>query len=249
MIATLIKNEMKKMLLKKSVIALWIFALLFSKILIHMDVPSGLYADAFYKIYGFLPVTILVVLFALAGSYSEELETGMQNLIATTKNKRKIVKAKAIAGGMSSILINLSVISMILLDAYKKAEMLGLSLPIKELWYFSSATRSMSVIQMIGLLFVTASMGFFFYAQLILFLSSKGKSSILPFILSGALVGIPYLLENFLPNKVQMLNPLWGTFSYQLIKHNASTLAFALHLSLLVIGSIILVACTKKGVK
>ena len=57
---TLVKSEIRKMLLKPSIIITWIVLLLFSKILIRPDTASEVWADVFNKIYGIVPLIGLI---------------------------------------------------------------------------------------------------------------------------------------------------------------------------------------------
>lgn len=218
----LIKAEIRKILFKKSVLIAWIASLLLGAVLIHNATVAEVYADAFYKSYGYTPMMGLVMFMLLSGSYTVEYNSNMNGLINTTMNgKKKLVIAKGIGAGIAASIINLSILLVIYLDAIRKANFKGLDIPLKELWYFKEVNSNLNVLEMMIMVSVTVIMGSFFFAQLCLYLSSISKSATIPFIFGGIIMGLPYILGNFLPEKIIVLTPLWGMISSQLIKYNS----------------------------
>ncbi|MCW7999748.1 hypothetical protein CFK35_17890, partial [Clostridium sp. cpc1] len=179
----LIKAEIRKILFKKSVLIAWIASLLLGAVLIHNATVAEVYADAFYKSYGYTPMMGLVMFMLLSGSYTVEYNSNMNGLINTTMNgKKKLVIAKGIGAGIAASIINLSILLVIYLDAIRKANFKGLDIPLKELWYFKEVNSNLNVLEMMIMVSVTVIMGSFFFAQLCLYLSSISKSATIPFI-------------------------------------------------------------------
>lgn len=220
---TLIKSELRKMLCKKSVLITWIASLLLGMLLIHNGTISEVYADAFYKSYGYTPIIGLIMFMILSGAYTVEYDSNMSDLINTTENgKEKLVIAKGIGAGITTSIVNLSLVIIIYLDGIRKANFKGLDMPLKNLWYFKGTNSNLNVLQMMIIVIITVIIASFFFSQLGLYLSSISKSASMPFVFGGLIMGIPYILENILPSKFIVITPLWGMISSQLIKYNAS---------------------------
>lgn len=217
---TLIKLEYRKILLKKSILITWAASLLLGMLLVHNGTVSDVYADVFFKCYGFTPIMGLVMFMILSGSYTVEYNSNMNELIKSTQNgKKNLVIAKGIGAGIATALVNTSIIITIYLDGLRKANFKGLDMPLKELWYFNGINSNLTVFQMMVILIITVIIASFFFAQLGLFLSSISKSASIPFIFGGLVMGLPYILEPFLPTKLIVMTPLWGMMSSQLIKY------------------------------
>ncbi|WP_315116499.1 hypothetical protein [uncultured Clostridium sp.] len=220
---TLIKSELRKMLLKKSILITWVASLLLGSLLIHNGTVSDVYADVFYKSYGYAPIMGLVMFMILSGAYTLEYNSNMSDLINTTKNgKKKLVIAKGIGAGIATSIVNLSMVITIYLDGLRKVDFKGLDMPLKNLWYFKGINSNLNVLQMMIIVIITVIIASFFFSQLGLYLSSISKSASMPFIFGGLIMGIPYILERFLPSKLIVMTPLWGMMSSQLIKYKAS---------------------------
>lgn len=235
---TLIKAELRKMLLKKSILITWVASLLLGTLLIHNGTVSDIYADVFYKSYGYTPIMGLVMFMILSGAYTLEYNSNMSDLINTTKNgKRKLVVAKGIGAGIATSIVNLSIVITIYLDGIRKVNFEGLNMQLKNLWYFKGINSNLNVLQMMIIVIITIILASFFFSQLGLYLSSISKSASMPFILGGLIMGIPYILEHVLPSKLIVMTPLWGMMSSQLIKYKASTGIMVIQ------GAIFIVAC------
>lgn len=241
----LIKAEIRKMLLKKSILITWIASLLLGIVLIHNGTVSEVYADAFYKSFGYTPIMGLVMFMVLSGSYTMEYNSNMNDLINTTTNgKKKLVVAKGIGAGIAASIVNLSILITIYLDAIRKAKFKGLDIPLKNLWYLKGVSSNLNVLQMMIIVIITVTMASFFFAQLCLYLSSISKSASIPFIFSGLIMGIPYILERFLPEKIIVLTPLWGMISSQLVKYNASIGIMVVQGFIFIVGCLIFLKLT-----
>ena len=221
---TLIKLELRKILLKKSILITWAASLLLGMLLIHTGIVSDVYADVFFKSYGYTPIMGLIMFMILSGAYTIEYNSNMFELINTTKNgKKKLVKAKGIGAGIATSIVNISIIITIYLDGLRKVNFEGLDMPLKNLWYFKGINSNLNVFQMMVILINTVIIASFFFSQLGLFLSSISKSASVSFIFGGLIMGLPYILEPFLPSKLIIMTPLWGMMSSQLIKYQANT--------------------------
>nr|WP_308741973.1 hypothetical protein [uncultured Anaerocolumna sp.] len=127
---TLIKLELRKILLKKSILITWAASLLLGMLLIHTGIVSDVYADVFFKSYGYTPIMGLIMFMILSGAYTIEYNSNMFELINTTKNgKKKLVKAKGIGAGIATSIVNISIIITIYLDGLRKVNFEGLACP------------------------------------------------------------------------------------------------------------------------
>lgn len=238
---TLIKSELRKMLLRKSVLITWAASLLFGRLLIHNGTVGDVYADVFYKSYGYTPIMGLVMFMILSGAYTLEYNSNMSDLINTTKNgKKKLVTAKGIGAGIATSIVNLSMVITIYLDGFKKANFKGLDMPLKNLWYFEGIKSNLNVFQMMIIVSITVIAASFFFSQLGLYLSSISKSASMPFIFGGLVMGIPYILEHALPSKLIVMTPLWGMMSSQLIKYKVGTGIMVIQGIIFILGYLIL---------
>ncbi|ENK1244493.1 hypothetical protein AB2063_002690 [Clostridium botulinum] len=226
----LIKFEMKKMLLRLGVIIPWILVTMLSTILLNTagnDIVE-IYSSVFDKSYGIAPLIGLLTYTIVSGSYTKEYDNNIVGLINSTQNgKKNIVRAKSLAAGIATSIVNLSIVLTIYLSALRKTGGKGLQLPLKSLWYFDNSGSNIKVYQMMIIMIVTVIIGSFIFAQIGLYLSSISKSAVIPFIFGGLIMGIPYLLEGFLVragNEGSFLpyTPLWGMYSSQIVRHKAS---------------------------
>lgn len=157
--ARLIKAELKKTLFKKSILIVWIISLLLGILLIHNGTVNEVYADAFYKSYGYTPIMGLIMFMILSGSYTMEYDSNMKDLINSTRNgKKNLVMTKAIGGAMAAAIVNITIIMAIFLDGIRKGGVEGLRLPLKDLWYFRATNSSLNVIQMMIIVIVSVAM-------------------------------------------------------------------------------------------
>lgn len=243
--STLINAELRKILFKKSIFITWIISLLLATMIIHNGTINEVYADAFFKSYGYTPIMGLVMFMVLSGSYTMEYNSNMRDLINTTKNgKRKLVIAKGIGAGIAASIINLSILITIYVDAINKANFKGLDTPLKNLWYFKGISSDLNVLQMMIIVSTTVVIASFFFAQLCLYLSSISKTASFSFIFSGVIMGIPYLLASFLPERIIVLTPLFGMISSQLIKYNIGLDTIIFQGAVFIIGSLVFLKLT-----
>ena len=237
---TLIKSELRKLLFKKSILITWVASLLLGRLLIHNGTVSDIYADAFYKSYGYAPIMGLVTFMILSGAYTLEYNSNMRDLINTTKNgKNKLVIAKGIGAGIATSIVNLSMLITIYLDGLMKTNFKGLDIPLKNLWYFKGINSNLNVLEMMIIVIITVILGSFFFSQLGLYLSSISKSASIPFIFGGLIMGIPYILGHVLPSKLIVMTPLWGMMSSQLIKDKASVGTIVIQGVIFIVGCLI----------
>lgn len=237
---TLIKSELRKMLFKKSILITWIAALLLGSLLVHNGTVSDVYADVFYKSYGYTPIMGLIMFMILSGAYTLEYNSNMRDLINTTKNgKKKLVIAKGIGAGIATSIVNLSMVITIYLDGLRKVNFKGLDMPLKNLWYFKGINSNLNVLQMMIIVIITVVIASFFFSQLGLYLSSISRSASMPFIFGGLIMGIPYILEPIIPSKFIVMTPLWGMMSSQLIKYNAASSIMVIQGVILIVGCLI----------
>ncbi|MFD3158086.1 hypothetical protein ACFIJ5_14620 [Haloimpatiens sp. FM7330] len=224
---SLIKAEIKKSGLKISLFILWAITLWFApKIITYFPgvTINELYSDLFYKFYGITPLLGLIMFIICSGAYTKEYSSGMFSLINTTKmGKKHTVTAKWIASGIMASVINLSVFGAMFFSVASKAKFQGLNLPLKELWYFGKSGSSITVVQLILITCVTLILGSFIFTQIGLVLSSMSKSAVVPFLVGGFIMGLPYLAENIFRGmgiaKYLGLTPLWGMCYGQLIRY------------------------------
>ena len=249
---TLIKLEIRKMLLKKRMFIVWAGVLFLSFVSIRALSIEETYADIFSKGYGLVPLMGLMMFMVFSGAYTLEYSSNMAGLMKTTKNgKKEIVLAKSVAAGISASIINLSIFLTVCLSALTKYKFDGLDLPLKNLWYFGKSGSDITVLQMILIMTVTIIMGSFFFAQLGLFLSSVSKSAAVPFIFGGLIMGLPHILEGFLKPlglvKYLAFTPLWGMMSCQIIRYDASVVAPFVLLGIFVAGMMVFPRVTYKA--
>ena len=248
----LIKSEIRKMLFKKSVIITWIVLLLLSRSLIYPSSSAEIWADAFSKMYGIVPVIGLITFMVISATYTLEYSSNMNELINTTQNgKKKVVTAKWIGAGIATTIVNLSIVLTMLIDGLIKSNFKGLDLPLKELWYFGNSGSNITVLQMIIILIITVTVGSFFCSQLGLYLSAISKSASIPFIFGGLLIGLPYVLPAILYRfgnvKYLGITPLWGMMSMQLIRYQVPISLIMIQIVIVIAGFIFLPKLTYKA--
>ncbi|MDR5587798.1 MULTISPECIES: ABC transporter permease [Clostridium] len=219
----LIKAELRKILSKKSLLVLWALLLGFGFILIRDFGMSETYADIFYKIEGSIPLIGLVMFIAISGNYTKEYESNMVGLINTTKNGKKyITVAKAISAGIALSLINVSFTLLVGLRGFALEGFKSLNDPIKNLWYFGNSESEITVLQMYIIVVLSVTLGSFLFAQIGLTLSSAFKSAAIPFILGGAVMGIPFFTQGLVSKSLLnfiALTPNWVMMSQLMVRH------------------------------
>ena len=113
---TIIRLELRKMLLKKRMLVVWAGVLFLSFVSIRAFSIEETYADIFSKGYGLVPLMGLMMFMLFSGGYTSEYSSNMGSLIKTTKNgKREFVIGKAVAAGIGAAIINLSIFSTVCL--------------------------------------------------------------------------------------------------------------------------------------
>ncbi|MBN1077777.1 ABC transporter permease [Clostridium botulinum] len=224
----LVKSEVRKILGKKSILVLWALLLGFGFILIGDFEILETYADIFYKIEGTIPLIGLVMFIAISGNYTKEYESNMVGLINTTKNGKKYITiAKAIAAGISLSLINVSFTLLVGLKGFAFEGFKNLNDPINKLWYFGNSGSEITVLQMYIIVLVSVTLGSFLFAQIGLTLSSAFKSATIPFILGGAIMAIPFLLQGFVSKSILnfvALTPNWVMMSQLMVRYQIPVL-------------------------
>ncbi|MBU3145477.1 hypothetical protein [Clostridium sp. CF012] len=248
----LVKAEMRKMLFRKSIIITWIALLLISRMLIHPATSAEVWADVFSKSYGFAPMIGLITFMIISATYTLEYNSNMNELINTTQNgKKNVVMAKWIGAGISTTIVNVSIVLTICIDGLIKAGFKGLDLPLKELWYFGNSGSNITVLQMIIILIITVTIGSFFFSQLGLYLSAISKSASIPFIFGGLLMGLPYVLPVILFGVVSVkylgITPLWGMMSGQLIRYRVPMELIMVQIVIVIAGFVFLSKLTYKA--
>lgn len=241
----LIKSELRKILFKKRVLIVWALILFLSSILIRFDssYPNYMmenYAALFDKTYGLAPVIGMLMLIVTSAMYTTEYNSNMTGLINTSKNgKRKVVIAKSIAGSIATSITTLTIYLTMVFYAIYKSNFKGLDLPLKELWYFGNSGSTITVLQMIIILGITLVLGCIVFTQITLLLSSISNNASMPFIVGGLIMGLPYIVTNFLPLNMQKyvgMTPLWGMYSQQLIRYKSPSISIGINLIFLILS-------------
>ncbi|MBW6409577.1 ABC transporter permease [Clostridium weizhouense] len=245
----LVKAELRKILSKKSVLILWGFLLAFGFILIRKFEILETYADIFYKIEGSIPLIGLVMFIVISGNYTKEYESNMVGLINTTKNGKKYIAiAKGIAGGIALSLINGSFALIIGLRAFVLEGFKNLNEPIKSLWYFKNTGSDITILQMYLIVIASIILGSFLFAQIGLTLSSAFKSSVMPFILGGAIMAIPFFLQGWASKSLLnfiALTPNWAMMSQLMVSNQIPFMyrILSVIISIILIITLPLIAC------
>ena len=105
---TLVTLEMKKMLLKPSMVIITILSMAFGFVVIREGSVAEVYADMFLKTNGITVIMTIAMCMIFAGVYTLEYNSNMADLIkSTTNGTNTIVKVKAIAAGICASIVNL----------------------------------------------------------------------------------------------------------------------------------------------
>ncbi|WP_373601320.1 ABC transporter permease [Paraclostridium bifermentans] len=243
----IINAEFKKIIRSKGLIVFWLFSLFLSYISVSAFSVSETYADLFSKFYGLAPLMGILMFGMFSGSFVLEYSSNMDSIVKTTKNgKDKLVLAKGIAYGVAASIVNLSIFILMASKAMIVLDFKGLSIPLKNLWYFGNSGSNITVLQLMIITIITVILGSFLFAQLGLWISSLSKKAIVPFFIGGVIMGAPYLLSNFIKSKVWGFLPLWGMYSGELIRYKISPIAFIVFIVVVFVGGYILNNITKK---
>lgn len=247
----LVKAEMIKILKLRSIWIIWSFLLFFGFLLIKKFDVLDTYADIFYKIEGSIPLIGLIMFIITSGSYTKEYDSNMTGLINTTKNgKKSAVLSKIIANGLILSIINISFILLVGIRGFSFFDFKNLDEPIKNLWYFGSSSLNLTVIQMYLIIIGTAIFASFIFAQIGLTLSSIFKSAIIPFILGGLIMAIPYFSVGFIPDeaiKFMSVTPNWIMMSQQIVRYNVPSVLIGFSIAISIILMVLLTKITYKN--
>ncbi|GAA0126869.1 ABC transporter permease [Clostridium sp. ATCC 25772] len=252
----LVKSELRKVLLKKRVFLVWILGALLCSVLVRFDssYPNYIlenYASVFDKTYGIAPIMGMLILIITSSMYNVEYNSYMTDLINSSKNgKKKVVMAKSIAGSIATSIVLLSLYLIIVFSAIHYSGAEGLNLQLKELWYFGNSGSTITVLQMIIILGITMVMGCIFFTQITLLLSSISNNAVMPFMVSGLFMGIPYIAANFLPAQIQKyagLTPLWAMYSSTFIRYKTPMFIAGIDLLMFILVLIIVPKITYKN--
>lgn len=242
----LVKAEMIKILKSKSVWIIWLFLIFFGFFLIRKFDVLDTYADIFYKIEGSIPLIGLIMFIITSGNYIKEYDSNMTGLINTTKKgKKSVVLSKLVANGLILSIINISFILLVGIRGFSFFDFKNLNEPIHNLWYFGNSNLNLTVIQMYIIVILTTIFASFIFAQIGLTLSSIFKSAVIPFILGGLIMAIPYFSVGFIPDKAikfMSVTPNWIMMSQQMVRYNVPSILIVFSI---VISIILMIVLTK----
>ncbi len=243
----LIKSEIRKNF-RVGTIVVWIFAIFMSCFAINgIGLKEG-YSDIFFKYFGMTPLMGLVMFMMFSGSFILEYNSNMDGLIKATKNgKKQLVISKFIASGISASIVNLSILYSMALKVFIPFKFKGLDTPLKDLWYFGNSESNITVIQLIAIMTVTIIIGSFLLASIGLWLSSVSKNAIVPFLLGGTFMAIPYFMEarNIVRNII--LIPMFGMYSSLLIRYKLPMYWIIMFIIISIIGILFCYLMAKKS--
>lgn len=236
---SVIKAEIKKNF-KLGVIAVWLFGIFISySAVFTLSVGDG-YSDVFFKYFGMAPIMGLAMFMMFSGSFILEYNSNMDGLIKATKNgKKQLVISKFIAAGISASVVNLSMLYAMVFKVLFKFKLDGMNMPIKELWYFGNSGSNITVIQLLLIMTVTVILGSFLLASLGLFLSSISKNAIVPFLVGGAFMAIPYMMEMRGAVKSFIVLPLFGMYSTPIIRYGLPKYSWIVFIVVSIVGIVL----------
>lgn len=242
-----IKAEIRKNF-RIGTIIVWIFTIFMSCFAINGIGLQESYSDIFFKYFGMAPLMGLIMFMMFSGSFILEYNSNMDGLIKATKNgKKQLVISKFIACGISASIVNLSILYSMALKVFVPFKFKGLNIPLKDLWYFGNSGSNITVIQLLVIMTVTIMIGSFLLASIGLWLSSISKNAIIPFLLGGAFMAIPYFMEarNIVRNII--LIPMFGMYSSLLIRYKLPTYWVVAFIIISIIGSVSCYVMAKKS--
>lgn len=236
---SVIKAEIKKNF-KIGVIIAWLFGIFMSWSAIFTLSVCDSYADVFFKYFGLTPIMGLVMFMMFSGSFILEYNSNIDGLIKATKNgKKQLVISKFIAAGISASVVNLSILYAMVFKVFLKFKFDGMNMPIKKLWYFGNSGSDITVIQLLLIMTVTINLGSFLLAALGLFLSSISKNAIIPFLVGGVFMAIPYMMEMRRAINTFIVIPLFGMYSTPIIRHGLPTYSWAIFIVVSIVSIVI----------
>lgn len=215
---SLIKSEIKKNF-KLGVIIVWLFGIFISYSAVYTFSVSDGYADVFSKYFGLAPIMGLVMFMMFSGSFILEYNSNMDGLIKATKNgKKQLVISKFIAAGISASVVNLSMLYAMVFKVFSKFKFDGMNMPVKKLWFFGNSGSNITIIQLLLIMTVTVIIGSFLLASLGLFLSSISKNAIVPFLVGGAFMAVPYFMGIRRTVSRFIVVPIFGMYAAPMIR-------------------------------
>ncbi|MFF2884944.1 hypothetical protein [Bacillus toyonensis] len=244
---SLIKWEIKKNL-RPGVLISWALGLVlgYTMIFTNFGIEEA-YAGLMSKYYGLAPVMGIIMFAMFSGSFVLEYNSNVDGLIKASKNgKNQLVLAKFIANGISASIINLSILMVMVVEIMSTFKFDGLDLPLKSLWYFGNSGSNITILQMLLIVSLTLILGSFLFSAIGLYLSSISKKAAMPFIFGGLIMGIPYLMEHWLPKEIVVNLPLNGMYSQQLIRYAAPFSSWIVFIVIALVVPVILYNLTKK---
>lgn len=244
---SLIKWEIKKNL-RPGVLITWAIGLVlgFTSVFTNFGIEEA-YAAIFSKYYGIAPIMGIIMFTMFSGSFVFEYTSNVDGLIKASKNgKDQLVLAKFIANGISASIINLSILMVMVGRVMSAFKFEGLDLPLKSLWYFGNSGSNITILQMLLIVSLTVILGSFLFSAIGLYLSSLSKKATMPFIFGGLIMGVPYLMEAFLPKGIVINLPLSGMYSQQLIRYAAPFSSWIVFIAIALVVPVVLYNLTKK---
>ena len=220
----LIKAEIKKNF-KLGFIITWVLCVLFSTLTVRVFSLEDSYADVFSKFMGLIPLLGLLMFMLFSKAFVLEYNSNMDGLIKATKNgKKRLVEAKFIAAGISAAIVNLSMFYAMIIKIFSALNFAKMNMPINKLWCFEGVTSNITVMQLMILMTITLIFGSFFMAAVGLCLSSISSNAIVPFLVGGVIMAVPYMLAlRGTVVKPSIINlHLFGMYSSYMVDANAS---------------------------
>ncbi|WP_042277775.1 hypothetical protein [Faecalimicrobium dakarense] len=243
---SVIKAEIKKNF-KLGVIFVWMLTIFLAYSSTYNFDVNETYANLFSKWFGLAPFMGLTMFMMFSGSFIIEYNSNMDGLIKATKNgKKQLVISKFIAAGVSASVVNLAILYTMVLRALISLNFKGLNTPLKNLWYFGNSGSNVTVMQMILMMTINIVIGSFLLAALGLFLSSISKNAIVPFLVGGACMAIPYFMEvrGIADNMLEW--PILGMYATPIIRYKLPSSAWAVFIGTSVIGVVLFYNLAKR---
>lgn len=244
---SVIKAEIKKNF-KLGVIIVWMLTIFLAYSSTYNFDINETYANLFSKWFGLAPFMGLTMFMMFSGSFIVEYNSNMDGLIKATKNgKKQLVISKFIAAGVSASIVNLSILYTMVLRALVSLNFKGLDTPLKNLWYFGNSGSNVTVIQMILMMTINIIIGSFLLAALGLFLSSISKNAIVPFLIGGACMAIPYFMEarGMVSNVLEW--PILGMYATPIIRYKLPLSIWAVFIGTSVVGVVLFYNLAKRS--
>ena len=244
---SVVKAEIKKNF-KLGVIIVWMLTMFLAYSSTYNFDINETYANLFSKWFGLAPFMGLTMFMMFSGSFIIEYNSNMDGLIKATKNgKKQLVISKFIAAGVSASIVNLSILYTMVLRALVSLNFKGLDTPLKNLWYFGNSGSNITVIQMILMMTINIIIGSFLLAALGLFLSSISKNAIVPFLIGGACMAIPYFMEarDMVSNVLEW--PILGMYATPIIRYKLPLSIWAVFIGTSVVGVVLFYNLAKRS--